>query len=106
MTETIFNKTDYPAIRAALISLHHRIMKVVSTEEIKKCARDLGLLHKKSLAFNYECEAGILFDYVIYSYRPHGFNMAEKYLRIHQKRLKRIKENKHRIIIMEFSGYA
>jgi hypothetical protein len=87
MAEIEFKKSDYPEVRAALLALHERIMKVVGTDEIKKCARELGLLHKKTLAFKNEAEAGILFDYIIYSYRPHGFNMAEKYLRLNQARL-------------------
>ncbi len=87
MTNIIIQKSDYSNIRSALVELHKRIFKLASDDDLKTTARHLGLLHKKTLDFKNECEVDILWDYLIYSYRPRGFNMAEKYLRINRNRL-------------------
>ena len=87
MTDLLFQKADYIAIRKALIDLHQRILKTTTSDDVKTSARHLGLLHKKTLVFKNETETDLLSDYMIYSYRPNGFNMAEKYLRLNKSRL-------------------
>lgn len=83
----IIQPSDYTCIRTTLMELHTKILNVINSDDIKTCGRHLGLLHKKTLAFSNETEMSILQDYETYSYRPHGFNMAEKYLRINRNHL-------------------
>lgn len=88
MSETTFQSADYPALRQALVALHKQIVKSANPDDVKTCARHLGLLHKKTLNFRNDTEADILSDYLIYAFRPNGFNMAERYLRLHKGKLK------------------
>jgi hypothetical protein len=87
MTDISFDAADYPAIRHALIDLHQRIIKKPNPDDVKTCARHLGLLNKKILNFRNDTEVDLLTDYMVYAFRPNGFNMAEKYLRLNKSRL-------------------
>ena len=104
MTDFLFQKTDYIAIRKAIIDLHQRILKTPTSDEIKTCARHLGLLHKKTLVFKNTIETDLLSDYMIYSYRPKGFNMAEKYLRLNKSRLSELEQAL--LFHMSFARYS
>lgn len=86
----MFQKADYITIRKAIIDLHQRILKILKPDEIKTCARHLGLLHQKTLVFKNDTETDLLTDYMVYAYRPNGFNMAEKYLRLNKSRLSKL----------------
>lgn len=87
MTDTTFKAADYPEIRRAVIDLHKRILKNPNLDEIKTCAKHLGLWHHKTVSFNNDTEVELLMDYRVYAYRPNGFNMAEKYLRLNKSTL-------------------
>lgn len=82
MTNIIFSSTDYPTIRRTLFDLHTRIYKHPNADEIKTCAKHLGLWHKKAVNTRNETEVELLMDYWLYGLQPNGFNMAEKYLRL------------------------
>ncbi len=86
----IFQKAGYITIRKAIIDLHQRILKILKPDEIKTCAWHLGLLHQKTLTFKNDTETDLLTDYMVYSYHPNGFNMAEKYLRLNKSRLSKL----------------
>jgi hypothetical protein len=90
MSEIAFQSADYTAIRQAIVDLHKRIVKSANPDDVKTCARHLGLLHNKALNFRNETEADILSDYLIYAFRPNGFNMAEKYLRLNKDKLNKV----------------
>lgn len=87
MTEVTFNAADYANIRRALFDLHQRILKHPNPNDIKTCAKHLGLWHHKSVSFSNDTDVDLLMDYKIYAFRPNGFNMAEKYLRLHKNSL-------------------
>jgi hypothetical protein len=78
---------DYQKIRDLLSELHMKIMKQLSRDDMQTTARHLGLLHKKTFVFNNEAEISVLSDYQVYSYRPHGISMVERYLRAKRKSL-------------------
>jgi hypothetical protein len=80
-------RSDYPKIRSEGMALNHQILKLLSPDDIKTCARHLGLLRNKTIAFNNETEASIFCEYQIFAYRPNGFNMVELYLRLNKERL-------------------
>jgi hypothetical protein len=87
MTNITFSSTDYPTIRRSLFDLHTRIYKNPNADEIKTCAKHLGLWHKKAVNANNDVEVELLMDYWLYGLQPNGFNMAEKYLRLHKNQL-------------------
>lgn len=87
MTSENFKLVDYSRIRAMLTELHHKILKLHNRKDMIICARHLGLLHNKEICFNNEYELSVLADYGIYSYRPHGINLAELYLRLNRSAL-------------------
>lgn len=85
MTDTTFNAGDYPEIRRRCIALHTKIFKKLTNEDYKTCAKHLGVWQHKALALESDNEVDLFTDYAIYGYRPHGFNMAEKFLRLFSK---------------------
>lgn len=87
MTEINFKSADNLTISEALYDLHKRILKNPSIDEIKTCAKHLGLWRQKSVSFRNSTEIDLLKDYRVYAFRPNGFNMAEKYLRLNKKHL-------------------
>jgi hypothetical protein len=87
MIDISFQTTDYVEIRRALFDLHTRILKHPNFDEIKTCAKHLGLWHHKTVSYKNDTELELLMDYRVYVYRPNGFNMAEKYLRLNKNRL-------------------
>jgi hypothetical protein len=87
MIDITFQATDYVEIRRALFDLHTRILKNSNFDEIKTCAKHLGLWHHKTVSYKNDTELELLMDYRVYAYRPNGFNMAEKYLRLNKNRL-------------------
>ncbi|MEI7456907.1 MAG: hypothetical protein WCK93_09305 [Nitrosomonadales bacterium] len=87
MDTTNFKLDDYDAIREMLTGLHHKILELRKHDDIATCARHLGLWYKKELYFNNEYESSVLADYLVYSYRPHGFNLAELYFRLNRAAL-------------------
>ena len=78
---------DYQRIRELLRQLHTRIIKQLSREDMLTSARHLGMLHKKTFMFNNETEIAVLSDYQVYSYRPRGINMAERFLNLKRSTL-------------------
>ncbi len=104
MTDFLFQKADYIAIRKALIDLHQRILKTPTSDDVRTSARHLGLLHKKTLVFKNTIETDLLTDYMIYSYRPKGFNMAEKFLRLNRSRLSEL--DQALLFRMSFARYS
>jgi len=87
MSENHFQVADYQNIRRSLIDLHQKIIKHPSSKDVKICAKHLGLLHKKAFNFRNDTEVDLLTDYMVYAFRPNGFNMAEKYLRVNKQKL-------------------
>ena len=87
MPELTFKSLDYISIRQAVFDLHKRILKNPNIDEIKTCAKHLDLWHKKTVSFSNDAEVQLLMDYRVYGFRPNGFNMAEKYLRLNKNRL-------------------
>ncbi len=87
MTDTTFQAADYVEIHRALFDLHTRILKNPNLDEIKTCAKQLGLWHHKTVSYKNDTELELLMDYRVYAYRPNGFNMAEKYLRLNKAKL-------------------
>lgn len=85
MPDTTFTTADYLDIRRRGVSLNNKIFKKVSKEDIKTCGRHLGIWHQKALVIDNDNEMDLFVDYAIYGYRPHGFNMAEKFLRLFHK---------------------
>ncbi len=85
MTDITFSSADYPEIRRRSMTLTSKIFKKLSSEDIKICGRHLGIWHQKALVIDNDEELDLFTDYSIYSYRPNGFNMAEKFLRLYHK---------------------
>jgi hypothetical protein len=84
MTDINFQANDYVEFRRALFDLHSRILKNPNLDEIKTCAKQLGLWHHKTVSYKNDTELELLMDYRVYAYRPNGFNMAEKYLQLNK----------------------
>lgn len=76
---------DYLEIRQRCIPLSSKIFKKLTNEDIKTCAKHLGIWHNKQLVINGDEEMDLFTDYSIYAYRPKGFNMAERYQRLFSK---------------------
>ena len=72
---------DYQKIRNLLPALHMKVIKQLSGDDINTSARHLGMLHKRTIMFNNETEIAVLSDYQVYSYRPRGISMVERYLK-------------------------
>jgi len=87
MNAHVFERANYPRIRATLMELHHQLLKLPNKDDVSTCARHLGLWHKKTVVFNNNSEASLLAEYQVYAYRPCGFNLAELYLRLNRARL-------------------
>ncbi|MGZ3765949.1 MAG: hypothetical protein ACXVA2_14870 [Mucilaginibacter sp.] len=85
MTAITFTSTDYLEIRRRGALLNAKIVKKLSSEDIKTCGRHLGLWHQKALVIDNEEKMDLFTDYATYGYCPYGFNMAEKYLRLFHK---------------------
>lgn len=85
MTDITFTPTDYLVIRRRGVLLNTKIFKKLSSEDIKTCGRHLGIWHQKALQIGNEDEMNLFSDYATYGYRPNGFNMAEKFLRLFHK---------------------
>jgi hypothetical protein len=84
---THFTPADHALIRDKIRAAHDKVIPTFSREDIHQAARHLGLLHKGVLVTKDESHTRTLIDYMIYSYRPRGFNMAELYLRSHREQL-------------------
>jgi hypothetical protein len=82
---TNFTPDDYIEIRRRSVSLNSKIFKKLTHEDIKTCAKHLGVWHNKRLAIESEEEMDLFADYSIFGYRPKGFNMAERYQRLFSK---------------------
>lgn len=80
-----FSAADYLEIRRRGVSLNTKIFKKLSSEDLKTCGRHLGLWRQKSLVIDSDEEMDLFVDYAIYAYRPQGFNLAEKFLRLFHK---------------------
>lgn len=86
MTDITFTTADYIEIRRRGTDLHSKIFEKLSKEDHKTCAKHLGVWQHKSIVLENDEEIDLFTDYAIYGYRPHGFNMAEKYLRLFSKK--------------------
>lgn len=82
MTDITFTAADYTGIRRRSVDLHSKIFKKLTQEDYKTCAKQLGVWQNKAIALASDEEVDLFTDYAIYGYRPRGFNMAEKYLRL------------------------
>lgn len=87
MTTPALNAENYADIRRTVGQLHVEILKLTSRSDMHICGRHLGILRNKVLIFNNDIESHMLFDYLVYAYRPNGINMAELYLRTNRQRL-------------------
>lgn len=85
MTDFTFTPADYPEIRHRMMELHSNIFRKLTKDDIKTCGKHLGIWHQKTLMVKKENEMDLFTDYAIYAFRPHGFNMAEKFLRLYSK---------------------
>jgi hypothetical protein len=85
MTEITFTSADYLEIRRRGAVLNEKIFKKLSNDDFKTCGRHLGIWHQKALAITNDNEMDLFSDYATYGYRPNGFNMAEKFLRLFHK---------------------
>ena len=85
MTDIKLTSEDYLEIRRRGMDLNAKIFKKLSQDDIKTCAKHLGIWRQKALSFSNESEMDLFMDYVIFGYRPNGFNMAEKFLRLFHK---------------------
>ena len=82
MTDITFSIADYPEIRNRGIFLNTKIYEKLTPEDIKTCACNLDVWVGNALGIDSDEEMNIFADYAIYGYRPNGFNMAEKFLRL------------------------
>ncbi|MCQ8128302.1 hypothetical protein [Methylomonas rivi] len=82
MTQITFTPADYTEIRRRSVDLHSKIFKKLTKDDDKTCAKHLGVWRNKAVALESDEEVDLFADYAIYGYRPRGFNMAEKYLRL------------------------
>lgn len=57
MNAHVFERANYPRIRATLMELHHQLLKLPNKDDVSTCARHLGLWHKKTVVFNHNSEA-------------------------------------------------
>jgi hypothetical protein len=80
-------RSDRPAILETLNALLDEIDKLRGPGDFNRAARHLGLLHRKTLDFANDAEKLLFYDYLNYSYRPHGFTAVEFYRRIRGGRL-------------------
>lgn len=87
MNAHVFERAEYPRIRATLMDLHHQMLRLPNKDDVSTCARHLGLWHKKNVVFNNNSEVSLLANYQVYAYRPRGFNLAELYLRLNRASL-------------------
>ena len=85
MTDLTFTPADYPEIRHRMMDLNSKIFRKLTKDDIKTCAKHLGIWHQKTLMVQNETEMDLFTDYAMFAYRPHGFNMAEKFLRLFSK---------------------
>lgn len=85
MTDITFTPDDYIEIRRRSVALHSKIFKKLIDEDVKTCAKHLGVWRNKRLAIEGDEEMDLFTDYSIYGYRPKGFNMAERYQRLFSK---------------------
>ncbi len=85
MNDIRFSTKDYLEIRRRGVALHSKIFKKLTQDDYKTCAKQLGVWHNKAISLNSDEEVDLFTDYAIYGYRPHGFNMAEKFLRLFHK---------------------
>jgi len=85
MTDNTFTPADYTEIRRRGVELHLKIFKKLTQDDIKTCAKQLGLWRNKTIQVESDEEMDLFTDYAIYAYQPHGFNMAEKYRRLFSK---------------------
>jgi len=85
MTDNTFTPDSYIEIRRRGVALHSKIFKKLTDEDYKTCAKHLGVWHNKRVVVNGDEEMDLFTDYSIYGYRPKGFNMAERYLRLFSK---------------------
>ncbi len=67
------------------MDLNGKIFRKLTKDDIKTCGKHLGIWHQKTLMVQNETEMDLFTDYAMFAYRPHGFNMAEKFLRLFSK---------------------
>jgi hypothetical protein len=72
---------EYPILRSAGVTLSQSLVKQLTGEDIQQAARDLGMLHGKTISFETEGEASVLMDYAIHDIRHDGFNLVDRFLR-------------------------
>jgi len=85
MADFTFTPADYPEIRHRGMDLNGKIFRKLTKDDIKTCGKHLGIWHQKTLMVQNETEMDLFTDYAMFAYRPHGFNMAEKFLRLFSK---------------------
>jgi hypothetical protein len=85
MTDNTFTPDSYVEIRRRCVALQSKIFKKLTDEDVKTCGKHLGVWHNKRLVIESDEEMNLFADYCIYAYRPKGFNMAERYLRLFSK---------------------
>ncbi|MDR2548716.1 MAG: hypothetical protein LBD10_00680 [Desulfobulbus sp.] len=73
---------DYKRLWPLMSSLHARIARLAGKEDIKSCARRLGMLSRQNgrtgVALAHELEAEIFQDYLIYMHQPRGISLVQQ----------------------------
>lgn len=73
---------EYQRLWLLMPVLHSRIAKLAGKEAIRACAKRLHMFskHAKTIGvhFEYEEEMDVFQDYLLYMYRPHGFNLVRQ----------------------------
>jgi len=87
MSFTAYDIKNYAEIRRTVARLHEKILPFTTRPAMTACGKHLGILRKNVFEFANEIESHMLFDYLVYAYRPNGINMAELYLRTNRSTL-------------------
>lgn len=70
----------YKRLREVGLGLNHKLLKLLSREEIQEGGRRLGILKKETLVFDSEDMVAVLMDYCLHALRRDGRNTIERVL--------------------------
>jgi len=75
---------EYRRLRPLMPVLHARIGKLATKENVKACAKRLGMLARQGgkigIHFDHEAEMDVFQDYLIYMHRPRGISLVRQML--------------------------
>ena len=73
---------EYQRLRPLLSELHGRIVRLAGKEDVRSCARRLGMLSRQNgsavIAFSHELETEIFQDYLAYMHQPRGISLVQQ----------------------------